>query len=280
MVGVLLSLPRVLFLKETASFVPIFRPGYLVADSLTLGNFLSYWFTNLGLSFFLIPLGFTLAPRQPRKLFVAFFSLFIVGNLIQFSPEIAGNHKFFNVFLVVGNMFMAFLAIRLWKAGVLGKFLFFPLILLVTLSGIIDFFPVKNDVYMQLDDYPRNPDVKWIMENTPGDAVFLNSSYLYHPASLAGRKIFLGWPYFAWSLGHDTNSRSEEVRKLHSMATKQDFCKLLNEVGVNFFETQPTVETEFQVNFSLLGTEFVPVYTNSATRFTVYNVATNCRDVN
>ena len=43
-----------------------------------------------------------------KKIFISFFSLFIIGNLIKFSPEIAANHKFFNYFMIVGSMFSAY----------------------------------------------------------------------------------------------------------------------------------------------------------------------------
>ena len=60
-----------------------------------------------------------------------------------------------------------------------------------------------------MEDYPKNADIAWIMANTPPKSVFLNSSYLYHPASIAGRRIFYGWPYFAWSLGYETEKHKE-----------------------------------------------------------------------
>ena len=82
------------------------------------------------------------------------------------------------------------------------------------ISGIIDFFPIYNDNRISLVDYPVSKDIRWIMDNTPANSVFLNSQYLYDPVSLAGRKIFLGWPYFPWSAGYDTQTRDDLRKKL------------------------------------------------------------------
>ena len=63
-------------------------------------------------------------------------------------------------------------------------------------GGIIDFFPIYNDTKIELPDYRLNQDSFWIKNNTKPNSIFLNTTYLYDPASLAGRKIFMGWPYF------------------------------------------------------------------------------------
>ncbi|MEK7521366.1 MAG: hypothetical protein AAB599_01010, partial [Patescibacteria group bacterium] len=185
LLGFVLSLPRVIFLGGSATFLPTIQIGFLTPAPLTLFSFLKYWFLNLGLSLFLILVGVGFSTRNQKRLLVAFLPLFLVGNLIQFSIEMAGNHKFFNVFLAVGNIFTAYAVFRIWKVKLFGKVVAGLLIVLLTFSGVIDFFAVKNDVFYKLEDYTKNPDVSWIKDNTPRDAVFLNSTYLYHPASLA-----------------------------------------------------------------------------------------------
>src|SRR6185437_144375 len=195
-------------------------------DTLTLQNFFTYWFYNLGLHFILIPVGFLLAPRTMKKLFIGFLVLFAIGNLFQFAPEMAENHKFFNYFMLVGNMLSAFVLIRIWNKNIFVKPLVVLAIFSLIVSGIIDFFPIYNDTQISLVDYPKNPDIQWIMHNTPSDAVFLNTSYLYNNASLAGRKIFLGWPYFPWSSGFDTDTQGKEMARMLTETNKTQACKL------------------------------------------------------
>lgn len=270
--GVLLSLPRVFFLKETASFVPKFELAYLSSHPLTIFSFIKYWFSNLGLSLFLIPIGFLLAPKNARKVFVAFLPLFLIGNLVQFSIEMAGNHKFFNVFLSVANMFTAYTVYKIWKQRFTGKVIAILIIFFLTLSGVIDFFAIKNDTLYQISDYPKNPDIVWIMKNISKNAVFLNSSYLYNPASLAGRKIYFGWPYFAWSLGYDTNSRFANVNKLFSDADLPSMCQTLKNEKINFIEVGEGAQ-DYNINRPFFEKNFKLIYKGGVS---IYDVTASC----
>src|SRR4030042_6639151 len=103
-----LGLPQLWLMKPGGGQSQIqFHPGFLVADQLNVFNFGRYWLFNLGVGIFLLPLGFIKSPRLVKKLFLAFLPLFLIGNLFQFSREMAANHKFFNLFLVAYNMMVA-----------------------------------------------------------------------------------------------------------------------------------------------------------------------------
>lgn len=276
LIGALISLPRVLFLKQTANYIPHLQFGYLITNQLSIFNFFQYWFMNLGLSIILIPIGFAIAPKLAKKILIAFVSLFLIGNLFQFSPEIAGNHKFFNVFLIIGNMYSAFLLVQAW-----GKLkLFRPTVIIVIffliLSGIIDFFPIKNDGFISLPDYPKNPDIQWIIKNTPKDAIFLNTSYLYNSASLAGRKIFLGWPYFAWSLGYNTQERSNQIKNFFILRNKKNICIFLQNNKLDYISLEKPSE-DFSFDPKFWQVNFEPIYANGKSNLVIYSTKNICK---
>lgn len=274
--GGLLSLPRILFLKETATFTPYINLTYLIQEKLTFLSFFRYWFFNLGLSFFLIPLGVMLSPKLAKKVFIPFLLIFFVGHSVQLSLEIAANHKFFNAFLIGGNMYSAFLLVKFWKLHLFTKPLVIFALFFLMLSGIIDFFPIKNDSYMELADYPKNPDVAWIMKHTPKKAVFLNSSYLYHPASLAGRKIFLGWPYFSWSLGYNTLERDLLRKKLFNESSLPDFCQSIKKHNLMYVSIENDPSRDFIINKDFFDINFVKSYENPNTQLIIYALQTGC----
>jgi len=274
-----LGLPQI-FLTQGIGATRNFQlnPGYLIAGHLTLVNFINYWFLNLGLSLFLIPLGFFKANSLAKKVFLAFCPLFLIGNLFQFSPEMAANHKFFNLFLIVGNIFVAYAIFFIWQRKILGKILALFLIFFLTLSGIIDFFPIKNDSLFAVDDAPKNPDIEWIKENTPPSSVFLNSSYLYNPASLAGRKIFLGWPYFAWSAGYDTDKRSETLRNILNSSSLPSACSILKKENINYIEMkEPNNLEKVPINYNFFKQNFIEVFKGE---ITIYDIQLTCQNVN
>jgi len=273
-----LALPQILYQMGGGGASFSFNPGYLVSKPLTADAFSNYWFLNLGLSTILIPLGLLWTNNRNRKIFFSFFTLFVIGNLFQFSPEIAANHKFFNLFLIVGNMFSAWAVYQLWRKSFLTKLAVPFLIFLLVLSGIIDFFPIKNDVYMKIEDAPKNQDVLWIKENTPPDAVFLNSSYLYHPANLAGRKIFLGWPYFSWSAGYDTGERGRERDSVLGASTpdRDSVCDFLTAKGIQFVSFGRSEPENFVAHTSFWENNFTMVYTNPNNGLSIYDVSKSC----
>jgi len=274
-----LGLPQI-FLVQTGGGISSFQfnPGFLIANNLTFIDFIKYWFLNLGLLPFFILIGFIKAPLLNKKVFLSFLPLFLIANLLQFSPEIAGNHKFFNLFLIIGNMFVAWAVFIIWQKKILGKILALILIFFLTLSGVIDFFPIRNDFLYAIDDAPKNPDILWIKENTPTNSIFLNSSYLYHPASLAGRKIFLGWPYFAWSAGYDTEQRNKIIRNIYKNNDKKEICRLLTDNKIDYFTIEDTKGDKNLpiINLEFFQSNFQPVYKSYQNEFQIYELKLNC----
>lgn len=279
LLGALISIPQYLFLQSSSSaFKPILSIGYLAQANLTLKSFIEYWILNLGLHSIFIPLGVILAPKNLKKIFLAFFLLFIVGNTIQFSPEIAGNHKFFNYFMIIGVMFSAFALVKIWNTKNYLRPVVIIVFLFLILSGVIDFFPVYNDSKIALADYPISKDIKWIKENTPRDSVFLNTQYLYNPASIAGRKIFLGWPYFPWSAGYDTNKRGKLLKRMLGETEFKSACKLLVENNINYVEIiiQNPPDPNIPHISDLYSETFVKVYENTSENYSIYKVKSSC----
>ncbi len=275
----IVSYPQYIYMNSTAqAFKTVFRPGYLIFDQLSFPSFLRYWFMNLGLHSILMFLGFIVARGTVKKIFLAFFVLFIIGNLFQFSPEMAANHKFFNYFMLSGIMFSAYFLVFMWRSNFILRPLVIILFFFLTFSGVIDLFPILNDAKIRLADYPNNPDVTWIMKNTDPSSIFLNTSYLYSPESLAGRKIFFGWPYFAWSAGHNTDRRGKMRTAIFTATSKEIACILLRKNNLSYIEIsnseltnpdQPKISNLFSKNFTL---EY------KSNTIEIYNVRKSCKN--
>ncbi len=271
-----IAIPLILSMGSSQVSTSFFRPGYLV-EQLTLANFTQFWFYNLGFVLILAPIGFLLSSKKQRKLFIPFIVLFVVGNLFQFSTEIAANHKFFNVFVIGANFYVAFLIVRLWKKRIAGKIASILLLFLLTLSGIIDLFPILNDTRLEIKDYPNDPSVSFILENTPKDSVFLNSSFLYDPASIAGRKIYLGWPYFSWSAGYDTSKRHNLMNDMFSSSDKDSACSALLSENIDYLEIiNPTELEGVSINYNFFDQNFEKICFIPRTKYSIYDVNLSC----
>ena len=149
------------------------------------------------------------------------------------------------------------------------------LILFLTLSGIIDFFPILNDSRISLSDYPVSKNVSWIIKNTKKDSVFLNNQYLYNDASLAGRKIFLGWPYFAWSQGYNTQKRDDIRKSLLNTKDLEYFCKESLKYRLNYVDIDVDSDNAL-VNIDFFDKYFKKVYENKNDKFIIYDINSKC----
>lgn len=243
-----LALPQIIPLMYGGAKTFSWYPGYLIYGNVTVRSFLVYWFHNLGFHALLIPLGFFLIPRRAQKTLAPLVAIFVVANLFKFSVEAAANHKFFNFALILGSMISAYVVVQLYStaqtlrsivATAFVQVLVVWLVVALTFSGVIDFFVVANDTKGAITDVAANRAASWIENNTPKDAVFLNSSYMYHPASLAGRSIFLGWPYFAWSAGYEED-RMPIMQQMYEGKDPFVYCPLFARYGIDYITVEDT----------------------------------------
>jgi hypothetical protein len=132
-------------------------------------------------------------------------------------------------------MYSANAVIKISRIKHVGIFLAPALTLVLTLGGIIDFFPVKNDYFVRIDDIKDNPDTAFF-SSTPGNSVVLNSFWFYHPASIAGRAIYNGYSYFTWSYGYNQIAREESAKKIYASSSKSEACFRLENARISYVE--------------------------------------------
>lgn len=217
-------------------------PDYLALPYTPL-NFLRYWWLNLGLLLPLVALAAVFGSNTDRRLLLAFCAPFVFGSLVQLAADPGGiNHKLFNLWIALmaayaGVMLARLAAVRLARLLWIGAAVAAVLLVPLTFSGVIDAMVIKNDVTnSSLSDAPA---VAWIAENTPGDAVFLTSAYLYLPPSVAGRRLYIGYPYFTATTGYDVEPRLARARRIYGGVAAAEVCPLLTEAGIDYVEVGP-----------------------------------------
>jgi len=143
-------------------------------------SFSRYWIYNIGLSFVTIIISFFIVDRNRKKIYLIFLSLFVLGNTILFSRHLVNNHKFFNLWLILSNVFTAYLVVQIFRYNWFGRIISVILILLLTLSGIVNLIPLKNSKTYRYSDYRTDPIAKWVTENTDPESTFLTTNKLYN----------------------------------------------------------------------------------------------------
>ncbi len=111
----------------------------------------------------LIALALVFANSLQRRFFLAVSSLIAVAFSFQFTIEVLANQKFPHIWMIIANLFVAFALWRLWHFSLVGttlpgKFVAAVLFLLVIPGGIIDFFPIHNTGWSEVQDQERSID--------------------------------------------------------------------------------------------------------------------------
>ena len=237
----LVAFPQFLSLSGPSSTAGVaWHFGYLAEDKSAFG-LLRFWVANLGLTFFAPFALFIPQIRRWWPLMVGAFLLFLIPNLIQLSPEIAGSHKLLNQSILIVNIFTAATLVWVWNKSIYLKPVAIVTVTLLMFSGIMDLMVLKNDEHVVVWS-ANNPVTEWVKTYTNKQDVFLTSWDSYHPVTLAGRKIFFGWPYFSWSLGYDT---AERQRVLDEMAQAQNprLCMLLTENRISYVVKEKGIDS-------------------------------------
>lgn len=172
-------------------------------------------------------------------LLLAFSFPYIFAFLVIVSREMLSNHKFIQISLLLFDVFIAgFLSYLIIlpiyfrrkkqkdlqenapkerplrvspRVYVISQFGSIILALVIGTAmigtGISEWFAFhnRNDYMVELNT--ESEMVEWIDKNTDNQAVFLTKDWYVHTFFLSGRMAYYGWPYYAWSAGHDTESR-------------------------------------------------------------------------
>ena len=285
-VASVVAIPQLMWVRPGtmagAQTYPSFYWGYIVDDP-NLFNVARYLAFTFGPKLLLVAFAFALVTWRERRVLIAFVALGAVAFLLQLSVEVLANHKFINAWLIVANLFVAYGLIRLWQArsvvAVPARFVALGLVVIIVAGGVIDLMPVKNQfvirVGMQGDRL-----FDWVRDETDRNAVFLTDLHVVHRILLAGRRIYFGWPYYAWSAGYAVREREDWYRQLFADRSPRDVVERLQAAGIDYVAFDDGLrERGFaqRMNQEVFDGYLQPVFTDPDNRYnntTVYRVPT------
>ena len=268
-------------------------PGFTMHDANSTVEVLSFFWYQFGLHCILAPIGLVLAPWRAKVFMLPALLVFAIGFLFRFSVDILANHKFLNFGLIIAGMLSAYALIRTYDyivrprtssntvrrirtgAAMISAA---AVVVFMTFSGFIDIFALVNERVIHIPDVRSNPAARWFYENTPKDAVVLNSNYFSHPASIAGRKIYFGWAYFTVSAGYASGERFEIVKEIYAGDNPKIFCPLLREQNIGYItvEDNTDVKDNPPINFEYFRRNFKPSFVTSDDKFSIFSTEVLC----
>ena len=88
-----------------------------------------------------------------------------------------------------------------------GVILALALMVPLTATGVSEWATYVNLNRTPISVDMNSPVTRWVAENTDPSDAFLTPMWSMNRFVLAGRPMYYGWPYYAWSAGHDTYTR-------------------------------------------------------------------------
>jgi len=226
---VLTALQNSYFSAGAPGITPSFQFGFIAPDN-TVAGVAGYLAELTGIVFPVALAGAALRWNKCGGLFLAFLVPAALTFTLSLTPDITVNHKLLMISIALVNIFAAYAIVRIAERFGMrrakamrgaGIAIAGALVLVLTISGILDIVPYSRQsgegsraVYADT----ASETVAWISGNTEPGSVFLSHWHVQSPVLMAGRFEYLGWPYFGWSAGYDTNGREQEMKAIFASA--------------------------------------------------------------
>jgi hypothetical protein len=272
---------------------PIIVKLWFLAKETTWHQIANYWWQNIGL-YAAACLVLPWWSHRTRIFTILAGGLLVATNIWQLSPDMINNHKLVTFALLYLSISMASFMVVLWRKPSLrvsNAFIGRPWLIIkrtflvflfigLTLGGVIDYFPIVNDHKIAYADWPKQPVAVWIKQNTNPGSVFLTTEFFYHPANIVGRKIYVDYGYFAWSLGYKDQDRRRVMYSLFDRhESLSDWCWQAQTNNIDYVVISPKTEViddRVVIRDSFVMNRLEPTVITDD-QYRVYSVASNCQ---
>jgi hypothetical protein len=248
--------------------------GFL-ADQKTITGTLAFYVELLGLFLPLFLISMFGTPKGTKALALAFISPLIFATLVSLTIDITANHKFIMISVMLANIMIAGLLVRfLYSRDTALKSLAVVFSLILTVTGWVDLKTLYNMNQKSVNISLGDPITNWVHENTNPQDVFLTDRAVLHPVQMAGRPIYYGWSYYAWSAGYDTESRFKAVKAICGARNAEELLELIHETQISYIliDNQVRQSKDCRINENLISQTFNEVFNDDKDKTRVFEV--------
>jgi hypothetical protein len=274
--GLMVFIETTFFIGNDNSALNFVKQIGFLADKKDITGISKYIGEAFGLIFIFAVAGLIFLKGRMKLLLLAFLLPSILAFTYKVTPDINANHKFIMISVMLLNIFIAYILYQLIrKRNPSLIFISIILIISLTLTGVIDFITLIN-INKGYVGIKKNDEVAvWVEKNTNENDIFLTDVHVLHPILSAGRKIYYGWPYYAWSAGYETDKRKSKIKKIYGSDNKNELKNLVYNNGIDFLviEAGNRNSKEYKLNEELIKETFELVYSNKGRNITIYKTS-------
>ncbi len=252
-----------IFLKDGVSSSTFFSlvPGWYVRDGLL--SWMWFWMKNWGAFLGVAALGtVSLRTHRTKRLFffvMFFWALFLLGNLVQFQPQIWDNTKIFAwVYIGLTIPVVVFLG-RIYRVGWVGKLLALVLVFVLIFSGALDLLHNLNSekkTFRMLSTDEVNLGIAARQLIPAADSVLTPATVSNPISMIAGRSVTLGYSGWAFSYGLSYADRERDITQAYQGTQTLD--AIAKQYGAMYVYVPAYSADVF------IPTTLVPVFSNDA----------------
>ncbi len=254
-------------------------PGYLAENKSFFG--LSDFVLKLfGIMPLIVLIVFVISKALRRYMIFSFSLPAVFAFVFTVGPDTTGNSRIIMTSAMLLVIFVAIFLCSLFEnRNVCVKILVIVLALTLCSTGVYDYcmFLKKNAARLSLSYDEKSELTLWVKENTSAKDLFLTPAYSVNPVVLGGGMLYLGWPYYGWSQGYDTDKRYENVKLMYASTDAEFLKKMLRTEGIDYVIIDYTARTteELHLNEQIFEDTFEPVFETGSGEWktTVYKVS-------
>ena len=251
---------------------PAFYLGFM-ADTKSLWGILVYLFQITGFIFLGILFLLVFMKRKQRAIAAAFLLPVIFSFTISLTPDIDVNHKYIMIAYGFMVIFWGWAVCSLWKKKIIGKLCAILLTICLTITGIYDFVVIlkDNDSLHRVSVNMDSTLTKWLSDNLTKKDLILTPEYSMNEVTMSGVMMYLGWPYYAWSAGYDTNYRAEKAVQIYTTQDQALLKETVDQEKITYILFEEGMEFEQQsCREDLIEMTYPLVYTSDDGRIRIY----------
>lgn len=240
---VIFGLWQILYLFSTGGSGLKFHFGWMTKNE----SWILFWVKNSGFFFILLPIAFWFVGNKLKKIYLAFFSLFVLANLVLFQPHDYDNIKIMNYWFLMTALILAIFLVKVFGKNILGKLFVVILFPFLIFSAFLDVSHLYFHTSYLLLNQEDIENARLVGEKTSAESVFLTSDKHNHfLPMLTGRKILMGYRGWLWTYGINYEDRFQDELTMYQGGSGAE--NLLAKYKVNYVVIGPSEKTNFQAN--------------------------------
>lgn len=208
-----------------------------IAENPTFFGSLDYISRLTGILFPILLLSFLSLRGTRRWVLFAFLAPFIFAFTVSLTIDVTVNHKYVMMSLMLLGIFVAIFLVKLFEnRSFFLKVVSGILVIVLTCTGFYEYLIVlkknsgSNFMVLNMEDKVT----EWVMDHTTAKDIILSPYYALNQVVLGGGMLYLGWPYFGWSAGYDTDGRQAMVTRMYQADTKEELSSLVEQENIRY----------------------------------------------